>query len=264
VDILVVVSRGATMSKIECATGSNRSAAILLAAIVGVLTFAAFANEEAAVPPPPASAIPNSVDKVTLSALDENYIFDANGRRDPFTFTKAVVDMSQLNGSQDSINTEKDPGILPKDVVEKKRNAAELACNLAEASLMELDPNASVARCDQGMEEFKDIAPNDMGKYPELEVVKNRILRARKAADQMRNRQTAERDFSAMNIKIAGVMAQKKNSQAIINSKIVHKGDLVAISSDSADVMVDEILPERVVFVFRGYRMTLLLSEAGR
>ena len=80
----------------------------------------------------------------------------------------------------------------------------------------------------------------------------------------MRSRQQAQRDFDAMNIEISGVMALKKNSQAIINGEIAHKGTLVKAAADSADVMVDEILPERVMFVFRGYRMMLLLSEAGR
>jgi len=56
-------------------------------------------------------------------------------------------------------------------------------------------------------------------------------------------------------------MALKKNSQAIHQFKDRAQRRLVAVSSDAADVMVDEILPERVVFVFRGYRMTLLLNR---
>ena len=112
------------------------------------------------------------------------------------------------------------------------------------------------------MDEFK-LIPN-LSQFPELEVVKGRLLRARKASEQMRSRQTAQRDFDAMNIEISGVMAMKKNSQAIINGEIAHKGTMEEASSDSADVMVDEILPERVMFVFRGLQMMLLLSEAGR
>ena len=105
---------------------------------------------------------------------------------------------------------------------------------------MELDPNTAITKCDAGMDEFKPI-PN-LSQFPELEVVKGRLLRARKASEQMRSRQTAQRDFDAMNIEISGVMAMKKNSQAIINGEIAHKGTMVKASSDSADVMVDEIL----------------------
>ena len=123
---------------------------------------------------------------------------------------------------------------LAPEVVEQKRAAADLQCNLAEASIMDFEPNTAISRCEQGMDVFKDVP--DITKYPELEIVKGRLMRARKASDQMRNRQTAERDFSAMNLKIAGVTVVGRNSKssAIINSKTVHKGDLVGdISSDS-------------------------------
>src|SRR6185295_20388045 len=96
-----------------------------------------------------------------------------------------------------TIDETKNEGI-PPEMVQKKKNAAELACNIAEAALMELDPNTAVAKCEQGMEEFKDV-PN-LSLYPELEVVKGRLLRARKASENLRARQTAQRDFDAMNI----------------------------------------------------------------
>ena len=241
----------------------SAAGAVLLAVLICAPSV--FAGEvEAVTPPPPPvnSGQPIAApDKAAVTnILDDNYVFDDNGRRDPFTFTKAVVNLKEDNGVP-SINDGNPDPTLPKELVEKKRNASELALNLSEAALMELDPNTAIAKCEQGMEEFKDVL--DISRYPELEVVKGRILRARKAGEQMRSRQTVERDFYAMNIKINGVMVHKKNPLAIINTKIVHKGDLVPISGDATDIMVDEILPERVVFLFRGYRMTLLVADAG-
>jgi hypothetical protein len=227
------------------------------------------AVEEQQVPPPPSPIAPENPaqaipDKVSVSSLDQDWVIDDLGRRDPFTFTKNVVVMDPVQGGSIDQGQETPTG-LPPEVLERKRTAAELACNLAEMSLMELDPNGAVAKCDQGMEEFKDV-PN-MSKYPELEIVKGRLLRARKASENLRGRQTAQRDFDAMNIKILGVVAKPKNSQVIIQSgkeaDILHKGSMVKTSNDSTDVMVDEILPERVVFNFRGYRMMLLLQDAG-
>jgi hypothetical protein len=116
--------------------------------------------------------------------------------------------------------------------------------------------------CEQGMEEFKDVP--ELFRYPELEIAKGRLLRARKASETMRLRQTAQRDFDAMKIQITGVMAKPKNSQAIINSEIVRKGSMIKSSSEAADVMVDDIYSDRVVFVFRGYRMMMLLEGGTR
>lgn len=242
-------------------------AAVALTVALRAVSVAAAAEEPPVAPPPvpavPADQLPEKP-AVSTSSLDSDFVIDDNGRRDPFTFTKNIavpIDSQIASVNQDGDSTEvKIPG-LADEVVKKKKSAAELACNTAEAFLMELDPNSAIAKTDQGMEEFKDVP--ELFKYPELEVVKGRLLRARKASEQIRSRQTAQRDFDSMKIQISGVMAQKKNSQAIINSEIVHKGSMVKSSSEQADVMVDEILPERVVFVFRGYRMMLLLSDAG-
>jgi len=198
------------------------------------------------------------------SSLDMDWVIDDNNRRDPFTFTKNVVvlDPTVPGPSPDQPDQ---PGVAP-EVLAKIKNDAEIACNLAETALMELDPTAAITKCDQGMEAFKPIS--NMSVYPELEVVKGRILRVRKASETLRARQTAQRDFDAMNIKILGAVVKNKNSQVIIQSgkeaEVLHKGSMVKVSSDSADVMVDEILPERVVFNFRGFRMMLLMESSGK
>lgn len=245
--------------------------ALILAAMLAVPVGAgALAGEEQPIPPPPpppaanpgqpGQPAPAPGEKTTVAnPLDDNWVIDPNGRRDPFTFTKALANLKDDIGPVDPLAPP--PGELPREEREKKRNNAELAVNQAEGLLMELDAANALAQCDKGMEEFKGV--EDIARYPELEVVKGRLLRARKASDQMRSRQTAERDFGAMNIKIQGVSINKKSPMAIINSKTVKKGETVSVSGDNTDVMVDEIQPERVVFLFRGYRMTLLVAESS-
>src|SRR5947207_14061408 len=109
---------------------------------------------------------------------------------------------------------------------------------------MALEPAAARAKCDQCMEAFKPIS--NMSLYPELEVVKGRILRARKASDTLSARQIAQRDFDAMNIKILGALVRPKNSLVILKSgketETLHKGSMVKVSSDSADAMPDQSL----------------------
>ena len=244
--------------------GLGWAAAVVFAAVLYSATSLP-AGEEPIAPPPPVPIDPNAptAEKpITTSPLDQDYVFDDNGRRDPFTFTKTFAVIN--NGGEGPIKEAEEPDekTIAQEMLKKIKSAAEAACTQAETALMELDSTSAIAKCDSGMEEFKPV-PN-LSLYPDLEIVKGRLLRARKAGEQMRSRQAAQRDFDAMNIKIAGVMAMKKNSQAIINSEIVHKGSMVKASGETADVMVDEILPERVVFVFRGYRMMLLLSDAGK
>lgn len=243
------------------------AAAVLAVALGAASTAVALEEPVPPVPPvpptvPPAEATPPGEKPVTTSPLDQDYVFDDNGRRDPFTFTKNIAIQAEA-GPVAKVEGEEQPqpGVAP-EIVKKKRDAADLACNMAEAFLMDLDPNSAIAKTEQGMEEFKDVP--ELFKYPELEVAKGRLLRARKAGETMRTRQTAQRDFDAMKIQITGVMARAKNPNAIINSEIVHKGSMIKSNAEAADVMVDEIANDRVVFVFRGYRMMMLLEGGAR
>ncbi|HLX63467.1 MAG TPA: hypothetical protein VKX17_19510 [Planctomycetota bacterium] len=217
-------------------------------------------------PPPPAenpAAVPTEK-PAQASSLDMDWVIDDNNRRDPFTFTKNVA---VIDAATPAVGTEDNdrPGLQP-EVLAKIKSDAELACNLAENALMDLDPATAITKCDQGMEAFKPI-PN-MSLYPELEIVKGRILRARKASETLRSRQVAQRDFDAMNIKILGAVVKNKNSQVIIQSgkdaEVLHKGSMVKVSSDAADVMVDEILSDKVVFNYKGFRMMLLMESSGK
>jgi hypothetical protein len=188
---------------------------------------------------------------------EEIFVFDPGERRDPFSFVKEIPKDFKREGPEG-----------PGEITEVRMDAAQIAqkkmeamthYNLAEQSLLEMNAPDSMAHCDKGLEVFKDVPMKD---YKELQEVRDLLMRLRKAADRIKQRQDAERDFQNMNIKLTGVVAREKNSQAIINAKIVAKGDVVPATADGVDVIVADILPQQVVFVFRGYKMTLTLSDS--
>ena len=211
------------------------------------------AGEPAATPPPE--------EKKTVD--EPPWRFDPADRRDPFTFTKAIAAVDPVNPTPDGTGTASGRPVLRPHEVEAKKKEAEGFYQEAERLLMDSDPAQAVLRCDRGLEVFKDIS--NIADYRELQEVREKLFRMRKAADRMRQRQDAEREFARLNIRVTGVIARDKRSQAIVNAAIVSKGDLVQTSGESSDVVVvEDILPEQVIFVFRGYRMMLTLSEIGR
>jgi len=189
------------------------------------------------------------------AAENKPFVFpDQEGRRDPFTFAT----LAALPVEDAGTGTVGRPTLKPSQIQEKK-NEAEAAYNSAEQAFMNLNAADTVSNCDKGLEVFRDI--NDLSAYKELQEIRERLFRLRKAGERIRLRQTAEGEFAKLNLRLSGVVARDRKSQAIVNSKIVSKGDLVPTIADSADVVVDEILPDQVVFLFRGYRLLLSISD---
>jgi len=93
--------------------------------------------------------------------------------------------------------------------------------------------------------------------------IREKLLELRRAGERVRQRQEAEKKFRDMNIRLTGVVARAHHSQAIVNGKIVGKGEAVAVSENN-DVVVDEIQPDQVIFLFQGYKMGLTLSDMPR
>jgi len=214
-------------------------------------------------PPTPAAGPEATADAdAALAAEEPPFNFDPLDRRDPFTFTKVVAPTSIIVSPPDGGGSG-DGGpkkVMRADEVEAKRREAEGHYTRGERNLMDTRAPEALAECDRGLEVFKDV-PN-IGDYRDLQDVRERLYRLRKAAERMRMRQDAEREFLRLNIKVTGIVARERNSQAIINQNIVNKGDLVATVGDSNDVVVVEnILPDQVVFLFRGYKMTLTISN---
>jgi len=209
-------------------------------------------------PPPPGPAPAPAPEAEKKPPPEEIFIFEPGDRRDPFSFCKELPKIAAP-----SLATTNDAGEVvkmdPAQIAMKKMEAM-THYNLAEQSLLEMNAADSMVHCDKGLEVFKDVPMKD---YKELQEVRDMLMRMRKAAERIKQRQDAERDFTMMNIKLTGVVAREKNSQAIVNAKVVTKGDVVPSANEGVDVVVADILPQQVVFVFRGYKMMLTLSEIG-
>ncbi len=245
-------------------SGQRRSLLPLLAVLL-LLTVAPFARAIAGEAPPPpaggAEATPENKEG-EKKPIEESFNFVPGERRDPFTFTKVIPKVAPPpTGVITTPDEDKTPQRMDAAQIAAKKNEALNFYAQAEGSLMEMNATESMARCDRGLEVFKDV---QMNLYKELQEVRDVLLRLRKAAERIRQRQDAERDFGMMNIHLTGVVARDKNSQAIINAKVVAKGDVVPSSTEGSDVVVSDILPQQVVFIYRGYKMMLTLSEIGR
>lgn len=220
-----------------------------------VLAVSVFAVEQPTPPIPPTSPSTPSDSYFRSNVIfEDDFAIPTEGRRDPFTITK----LSEIPVI---------PGYAPpppppprKDTFEKTREAIESALRQGESSLMELDAFSTIQFCDAGVVQLPAI---DFAEHPEFEQLKGSLLRLRKAADQLQRRQSAERDFAAMNIKVQGVMVNPKRPLAIVNSKTVRKGETIHLDNNES-LLIDEVQPERVIFAFRGYRMTLSLAETGK
>jgi hypothetical protein len=223
------------------------------------LVAAARAGEPAAAPPPPAPV------EAGAEPDEPPFQFEANERRDPFTFTKTVqpvVSVATANLDNPGDSGGRRGNVMKKEEIEAKKKEAEGYYNEAELVMMEGDALQALARTDKGLEVFKEIPNMGAPSYEPLQEVRERLFRIRKAAERMRQRQDAQREFERLNLRVTGVVAREKHSQAIVNKDLVNKGDMVATVGDSNDVVVvDEILPERVIFLFRGFRIALDISD---
>jgi len=199
------------------------------------------------------------------SVVEDNYLVVPGDRRDPFTYTKVVPKLAQENPNSAIANNNTneptiDQRLDPAQIAAKKAEAMSFY-NQAEGALMDMNAVDAMNKCDAGLLVFKDL---QMNYYKELQDVRDVLLRLRKASERVKQRQDAERDFNLMNIHLTGVVARERNSEAIVNAKIVGKGDVVPSNTEGVDVVVADIQPQQVVFIFRGYKMMLTLSEIGR
>ncbi|MCY3020544.1 MAG: hypothetical protein NTW87_16100 [Planctomycetota bacterium] len=121
-----------------------------------------------------------------------------------------------------------------------------------------------LAQCDAGLAVFRDIP--DIAKHrgiaevQELLNVREKLLDLRRAADRLWQRQEAERQFRELDLRVSGVIASGRHALAIVNGRTATRGAVVA-TSDNQMVTVDEIRPDHVVFVWRGFKIAVALPD---
>lgn len=191
--------------------------------------------------------------------------FEMGERRDPFVFI-AKAPVAPVEGTTTPGPQGDQPGInLSNETIAKVKAEAEAFYAEAERAFLEFSREGkaveAIAKCDEGLNLFTQY--QRASTVPQWQEIREKLFDLRKAADRIRQRQDAIRKFEELNIRLTGIVAKERNSQAIVNSRTVRKGDVVA-AGESSDVVVDEIRPDQVVFVFQGFKMALNLSDGPK
>lgn len=242
-----------------------RLAGALALCLSSVATFAAEVPAPGKAPAAPAGAEPEKKPDTELPAALEGkpFKFEMGTRRDPFVYISEVPDISGpvTPGPQGG------PAIGPidKKIIEQVKAEAEAHYAEAYRAFQEFSKEGkaqeAINKCDEGLKLFAPFSY--AGSVDEWREIRENLFDLRKAADKVRQRQEAKKKFDELNIRLTGIVSRERNSQAIVNSKTVRKGDVVA-ASDAYDVVVDEIRNDQVVFVFQGFKMALNLSEGPK
>ena len=172
---------------------------------------------------------------------DEPWLFVDDGSRDPFTLHQSAPVKQQDDRSKEE-----------KKAQDKSEDLEGIYEEAAQA-FMENDPLEAVRVCSKGLGSFpkEDQKTDDSPVYLKL-------IRLRLAADRLATRERAERSFRDLSLRLSGVIVQSNSPRAIIEDQIVGVGNVLAAKDET--VVVDKILPGRVVLRFRGYAMELTMS----
>lgn len=182
---------------------------------------------------------------VAASDADKPLVFEAGERRDPFAFS-ARLNLATIAPPPPVI-----PAIPSFDIAGTRVKLAELY-DQAESHFLDAQSSEAIQMCDSGLALIQGIpveSRHAIGSEQE------RILRLRTAATRALSREEAEKQFKALNLSLTGVVVHDGQSQAIVNSKVVTRGQVIALPESTQDAVVLEIRDGAVVFLYRGYRI---------
>lgn len=188
---------------------------------------------------------------------EDDYVVIQNDRRDPFTFCKTIPKYEEEKQPEVGgvVVPEESHGLSAEQVA--LRSAEALRDYYAGENWISDNPGESIKQCDSGLNIFADIKTNN---YRALSDIRDMLLRLRKAAERIKQRNDAERDFKMIGVRVTGIVSRPQHSQAIINAKIETVGDTLELAGDNT-ATVSEINPQVVVVIYRGYRMELEISR---
>jgi hypothetical protein len=184
---------------------------------------------------------------------DKPLVFEQGSRRDPFTFS---VMPAYIPPPPPPVSRE------PEFDIHGAREKLTQLYNRAELMFLESQGVATVRVCDEGLLLIQGIPVETRNSFG---VEQERILRLRTAANRMISRAEAEGQFKALNLSLTGVVIRDGQSKAIVNSKVVARGELIPLPEATQDTVVLDIQDDAVVFLYRGYRMMRTIkADSGR
>jgi hypothetical protein len=176
--------------------------------------------------------------------------FEHRGRRDPFTFIRDVPKEPLIN-----IDTKVKRPLFD---VQANLQSVEQLYTEAQSRFVAGDFQNSLKAC--------ELALKTMCGFPTDVVIadgvrlKSEVALLHRAAQRQAQRIEAQNAFEQLNVKLSGVIARARGSQAILNGNIVREGQVVTFASDA--IVIESITDEQVLLNFRGYRMSATMAHA--
>ena len=186
---------------------------------------------------------------------DEAFVFPQTDRRDPFTFRQKI----EIQVTKTPYDPPPPPPIDNFNPIATRLKLAQ-TYDRAENAFLNAQLNETQQACDEGLSLLQSIPQNRRGEFGSEQTA---ILRLRTAAERQIVRAEAQRQFEALNISLTGVVARTGLSQAIVNAKVVTRGEIVPLENAPQSVLVHEIRQSEVIFLYRGFRMPVVIKEGA-
>ncbi len=189
------------------------------------------------------------------SETDAPFVVEQRDRRDPFTF-RSKFGVQAVK--EDVTGCYPVPPVPPTfDLIAARAKLQETYAR-AENAFLDAQFPQSLQGCDEGLTVLQSIPENQRASFGTFQ---NDLARLRTATERQIQRAEAQRQFDSLNVSLTGVVVHDRQSQAIVNAKIVSRGELVPLTNSPQDVIVLEIRPQEVVFLFHGYRMPVAIKD---
>jgi hypothetical protein len=177
---------------------------------------------------------------LATSAL-HGFDFDPHNRRDPFTFMLEV----KLEDAKAVVVTP-----IPVDIDKIHDQAGDLY-QKAYADMAEMNTAEVKRRCDGALKLLSKVPQSPM--VLKVEELRQNLTALNKAAEKLHQRREAQKAFDELHLSVTGVVTQGNASHAIINGKILRAGE--GLESADEPVVVESIAQDKVILLYRGYRM---------
>lgn len=182
-----------------------------------------------------------------VSARGEEKIEMINweGKRDPFTAPLTWIEY-----------VKPPPYQQPPPSEQKARDELANLYIQSENAILEGDSKSALMLADQGLDLVNKLANESIVR---LNAERNQLVRARTVADRLYQRELAEKEFAQLNLSLTGVV-QSKQARAILNSRVVGRGEVITLPNSVQVVVVTDIQADKVIVRYRGYLMAVELK----
>lgn len=243
---------------------------------------AAWAGEEHAPPPgmgaePPAAEAapgetapaveaaptPKKLSEMSLVELQSYQAFTyVSGGRDPLTFreiTEKPKAEEKVAGAEPVKTTPAKVPTIEPPAADRQIEYLEERLLVVEMRLLAHDFDECLRICDEVEQTLK----KDWGGAPTVDEAGRlwRQLRLyRQTARRLRQAHETEREFGEMGIKILGIRWTPRGASALINDKIYEPGEMLENLASRAQIQVEAVEENAVVFIYKGQRFRLVMS----